>query len=81
MTQNRYCRTQGGFSKAAASREIVRRMAGSPNRAVISVIQSELGFSRAMARHYFYCAQRAVDQDQYRGETVQLSEVQNVHGD
>lgn len=76
--QNRYRRTQGGSSKAAASREIVRRMTGSEKREVIDTIQTELGFTRAMARHYYYCASRAVTEEKYQNETVQLKEVQNV---
>lgn len=78
MSQNRFRRTQGGVSKAAASREIVRRMPDADKREVITTIQEELGFTRAMARHYYYCAVRAVTEEKYQNETVQLKEVQNV---
>ena len=78
MSQNRYRRTRGGASKAAMAREIVRRTNGSPKSEVIDTIQAELSFNRAMARHYYYCAARAVQEDKYRNETVDLNEVQNV---
>lgn len=74
MNQNRYRRTQGGVSKAAVSREIVRQMSGAEKRDVIDAIQTRLGFNRSMARHYYYCAVRAVTEDKYRGEVVTLSQ-------
>lgn len=78
MNQTRFRRTQGGVSKAAACREIVRQMEGAEKRDVIDAIQAQLGFNRAMSRHYYYCAVRAVAEDKYKNETVKLDEVQNV---
>lgn len=56
-TQDRYRKSEGKPSKAAQTRAIVQQMQGTAQRNdIVDAIQSQLGFSRPMARHYYYCA-------------------------
>lgn len=55
--QNRYRKSEGKPSKAAQTRAIVQQMQDTAQRTeIVDAIQSQLGFSRPMARHYYYCA-------------------------
>lgn len=56
-TQDRYRKSEGKPSKAAQTRAIVQQMQDTAQRTeIVDAIQSQLGFSRPMARHYYYCA-------------------------
>lgn len=59
-SQDRYRKTAGVPSKAERTREIIRELGTEDRKAVIGAIQERLGFTRAMARHYFYCESKKV---------------------
>lgn len=60
-TQARFRKSEGVMSKAARARAIIAEMNGKVDqKAIITEIQNRLGFTRAMARHYYYCSKDAV---------------------
>ena len=61
-TQTRFRKSEGGLSKAEQTRAIIAEMNGQDQKAIVGAIQERLGFSRPMARHYFYCNSKKSEQ-------------------
>lgn len=58
--QNRYRKSSGQPSKAAQARAIIAELYGNvEQKEIVTEIQNRLGFSRQLARHYFYCSKKA----------------------
>jgi predicted solute-binding protein len=56
-TQNRYRKSAGAPSKAAQTRAIIAELYGKMDqKEIVTEIQNRLGFTRQLARHYFYCS-------------------------
>ena len=60
-SQDRFRKSEGRPSKAAQAREIIAELGTEDRKAVVSAIQERLGFTRQMARHYFYCESRKLN--------------------
>ena len=61
-TQARYRKASGRPSKAELTRQVIAEMRDASKSDIFTAIQERVGFTRAMARHYYYANLKIMDQ-------------------
>lgn len=66
--QDRYRKSSGRPSKAYVTRQIIMEMSDASKSEIFTAIQERVGFTRAMARHYYYANLKVLQKQQEQQE-------------